>query len=259
MKRIVKKQMNLVLAGLITVFLGSCVSQKSIQLVQEKVNKEMTSQFQSAQVSTYKIQTGDHLYIRVNSIDPKTSKFFQTDFPYLMNKTYQYLNTYTVDEFGYLSFSFIDKIYVSGFTVQEIKQKIQTQLDEYFKDATVFVKLVNYQVGVLGEVNAPGNFTLDQDQINIYQVLGLAGGLTSFGNLKATKLIRQNQTGTEVHILDLTDNRIMESPYFYLMPNDVLYIEPKIMKSFTLEHFPYQSVLYFVSLGLLGYSLFVPE
>ena len=139
--RIFIKQLNKVIYfGLgLTLLLSSCVSQKKVRIIQEKVNKEMTSEFQNAKATTYRLQTGDHLYIRVNSIDPKTSKFFQTDFPYLMNSTYQYLNTYVIDEFGYISFSFIDKMYVVGSTVQEIRQKVQQKLDEYFKDATVFV------------------------------------------------------------------------------------------------------------------------
>jgi polysaccharide export outer membrane protein len=241
----------------VSLVLTSCVSQKNVKLMQEKVNKEMTTQFQNAKATTYHLQAGDHVYVRVNSIDPKTSKFFQTDFPYLMNSTYQYLNTYVVDEFGYISFSFIDKMYVVGSPVQEVRQKIQEKLDEYFKDATVFVKLVNFQIGVLGEVNKPGNFTIEQDQINIYQALGLAGGLTSFGNLKEVKLVRQTQSGSDVHLLDLTDNILMESPYFYLMPNDILYIEPSNAKAFTLEQFPYQTLTYFLSTAILAVGIFM--
>jgi len=162
----------------VVLMLSSCVSQKNVRLIQEKVDKEMKTIYDNPRTTTYRIQTGDHLYIRVYSVDPKTSKFFQADFPYLMNSTYQYLNTYVVDEFGYVSFSFIEKLYVKGLSIPEVQQAIQTQLDEYFKDATAYVKLVNFQVGVLGEVNSPGNFTIEQDQINVFQALGLAGGLT---------------------------------------------------------------------------------
>jgi polysaccharide export outer membrane protein len=237
--------------------LSSCVSQKNVRLIQEKVDKEMKTVFDNPRSTTYRIQTGDHLYVRVYSVDPKTSKFFQADFPYLMNSTYQYLNTYVVDEFGYISFSFIEKLYVKGLTIPEVQQSIQTQLDEYFKDATAYVKLVNFQVGVLGEVSAPGNFTIEQDQINVFQAIGLAGGITDYGNYKEVKLIRQTENGSEVHILDLTSNRILESPYYFMMPNDVIYIEPRSSKSFALQQFPYQSLLYFLSIAVLGASIFM--
>lgn len=215
----------------------------------------MTSSFSNPRSTTYRIQTGDHLYVRVYSVDPKTSKFFQADFPYLMNQTYQYLNTYVVDEFGYISVSFIQKLYVKGLTVQEVQQAVQTQLNEYFKDATAYVKLVNFQVGVLGEVNSPGNFTIEQDQINIFQAIGLAGGVTDFGNFKEVKLIRQTQSGSEVYLLDLTDNKVFTSSYYYLMPNDVVYIEPRGAKSWAYTQFPYQAFISFLSIAVLAAGL----
>jgi polysaccharide biosynthesis/export protein len=259
MERSYKSQIKALIHALLPLILilSSCVSQKNVRLIQEKVDKEMKAQFENPRSTTYRIQTGDHLYIRVYSVDPKTSKFFQSDFPYLMNSTYQYLNTYVVDEFGYISFSFIEKLFVKGLSIQEVQQSIQTQLNEYFKEATAYVKLVNFQVGVLGEVNTPGNYTIEQEQINIFQALGLAGGITDFGNFKEVKLIRQTPGGSEVYLLDLTNNRILESPYYFLMPNDVVYIEPRSTKSWAYSQFPYQSLLYFFSVAILGAALFM--
>ncbi len=236
---------------------SSCVSQRKVRMLQEKSAKQPTRQFENTATSTYRLKIGDHLYIRVYSVDPKTSKFFQTDFPYLMNSTYQYLNTYSVDEFGFINFSFIDKLYVKGLTVVEVKDLIQKTLDEYFKETTVYVKLVNFQVNVLGEVESPGNYTIEQDQINIFQALGLAGGITSYGNIKEVKVVRQTQAGTSVDFIDLTDNKILESPYYYLMPNDLIYIEPRGGKSWAMQQFPYQTLFYALTTLLLGYQIFV--
>ena len=185
------KRMSVFLILAITILLTSCVAQKNIKLIQEKVNKEMTSQFENPRITTYHIQPGDQLYVRVYSVDPKTSKFFQADFPYLMNSTYQYLNTYVVDENGYIAFSFIEKLYVKGLTIPEMQKALQAQLDLYFKETTAYIKLVNFQVGVLGEVMSPGNYTIEQDQITVFQAIGLAKGITDYGNLKQVKVIRQ--------------------------------------------------------------------
>ncbi len=257
MERLYKSRTRALIHAILPLILilSSCVSQKNVRLVQEKVDKEMKAQFENPRSTTYRIQTGDHLYVRVYSVDPKTSKFFQSDFPYLMNSTYQYLNTYVVDEFGYISFSFIEKLFVKGLSVQEVQQAIQTQLNEYFKEATAYVKLVNYQIGVLGEVNSPGNYTIEQEQITVFQALGLAGGVTDFGNFREVKLIRQTPTGSEVFLLDLTSNRILESPNYFLMPNDVLYIEPRSTKSWAYSQFPYQSLFYLFSVVILGATL----
>ena len=100
MKKTSKIRLVLILlTGVLLV--SSCVSQRKVRLIQEKVSKETRTIFENPRSSGYRIQTGDHLYIRVYSVDPKTSKFFQADLPYLMNSTYQYLNTYVVDEFSY--------------------------------------------------------------------------------------------------------------------------------------------------------------
>jgi polysaccharide export outer membrane protein len=228
--------------------LNSCVSQHRVTLLQGM--SEGTNSFDNSKKITHHVQTGDHLYIRIYSVDPKTSKFFQTDLPALMNPTYLYLNSYVVDEQGYISFSFIEKMFVKGLTVEEIKNQLQKSVNEYFKEATVVVRLVDFQVAVLGEVNTPGNFTIDKDQINIFQAIGMAGGIKDFANIKKVKIVRQTLKGSEVYIVDLRKKDILQSDYFYLMPNDIVYIQPMGSKSFAFEKFPYAILVSLASLGV---------
>jgi polysaccharide export outer membrane protein len=236
--------------------LGSCISQNKIKLLQDKSVKEVSNNFINSKRTTYKIQSGDHLYVKVYSVDPKTSKFFQTDFPTLMNPTYLYLNSYVVDEEGFINFSFVDKMYVKGLTVPEVKTLIQKTLSEYFKETTVVVKLVNFQVAILGEVNNPGDYTIDKDQINIFQALGLAGGIKDFANIKKITLVRQTTTGSDIQHLDLSDNKILSSDYYYLMPNDVIYIEPLNIKSYAYNKFPYELLISIVTTAAVFYTIF---
>jgi polysaccharide export outer membrane protein len=238
-----------------SLILTSCVSQSKLKLLQEKISKTATADFPNSKSTTYKLQVGDHLYIEVFSVDSKTSKFFQTDFPDLMNPTYLYLKSYSIDEFGYINFSFIDKMFVKDLTVAEVQQQLQKTMNEYFKESTVVVKLVNFEVSVIGEVQNPGSFTIYRDQINLFQALGLAGGLKEFGNPKKVKLVRQTQAGSNMVELDLSDNKILESPYFYLQPSDIIYIEPKNAKSWAYTRFPYETVLLLMSTLFIGYSL----
>lgn len=235
---------------LVAVLFSSCISQKKVMLLQDKGSAEAAASFVNKKKTAYQIQSGDHLYIRIYSLDPKTSKFFQTDLPTLMNPTYLYLNSYMVDEEGYINFSFIDKIMVKGLTIDEVKKKIQKTLNDYFKETTVTVKLVNFQVSVLGEVGNPGNFTIEKDQINVLQAISLAGGIKEFGNNKKVTLVRQTLKGSDVFYLDLSDKRILESDYFYLMPNDVIYVEPMKGKSFLFSQFPYGVILSTASIAL---------
>ena len=87
----------------------SCVNYKKVNLFQEKTISDLSQELPSQRGDAYRVKSGDHLYIKIYSVDPKTSKFFQTDFPQFMSSTYLYLNSYKVDEEGYLSFSFVEK------------------------------------------------------------------------------------------------------------------------------------------------------
>jgi len=233
----------------ILLLFSSCLSQKKVRLLQEKAIQDLSSEINNPGANTYLLRSGDHLYIKIYSVDPKTSKLFQTDFPINYTGTYLFLNSYPVDKDGYINYSFIDKLYVKGLSVDQVRNMLQETINEYFNEATVYVRLVNFQVAVLGEVSKPGNFTLDQDQINIFQAIGLAGGINQFGNRKKVTLIRQTVSGSEVHYLDLTDNGILQSEFYFLMPNDMIYIEPYPSQAYAFEKFPYSTFLTFLSLG----------
>jgi len=228
---------------------SSCISQKKVMILQNK-NAAVKNNFINKKKTTYQIQSGDHLYIRIYSLDPKTSKFFQTDLPTLMNPTYVYLNSYMVDEEGFINFSLVERLQVRGLSIEEVKKKIQKSLSEYFNETTVVVKLVNFQIAILGEVNSPGNFTIDKDQINVLQAIALAGGIKEFGNNRKITLVRQTLKGSDIFYLDMNDNNILESDYFYLMPNDVVYVEPLKAKTYLFSTFPYSLVFSVASFAL---------
>jgi polysaccharide biosynthesis/export protein len=234
---------------IIAVLMSSCVSMKNVKILQDNTQGGPAT-FSHGQKPVYQLKSGDHLYIKVFSVDPKTSRYFQSDFPNLMNSSYIYLNSYPVDEEGYLHFSFIDKLMVRGLTVEEVKKKLQETLNEYFTEATIIVKLVNFRVSVLGEVKSPGTYTIDKDQVDIFQALGEAGGLTTFGNIRKVTLVRQTNEGSDVHMLDLSRKDILASEFFYLMPDDVLYVEPRNSKPFVLETLPYGTLVSTVALVL---------
>jgi len=250
MERLRKLTAGLIRLIVIGVFLSSCISQKKVMLLQDKNSKDVQVNFVNKKKSSYQIQTGDHLYIRIYSMDPKTSKFFQSDMPTLMNPTYLYLNSYMVDDEGYINISFIDRMFVKGMTLEEVKKKVQKTLNDYFKETTVSVKLVSFQVSVIGEVNSPGNFTIDKDQINILQAISMAGGIKEFGNNRKITLVRQTLKGSDIYYLDLSSKKILESDYFYLLPNDLVYVEPLKSKTYLFSQFPYGLVFSTASFAL---------
>jgi polysaccharide export outer membrane protein len=240
-----------IIALLLPALLSGCASRKKILMLQGMSDK--TASYTNPGKSSYRLHKGDNLYIKVYSVDEKTAKFFQSDFPNLMNPTYLFLNSYTIDENGYIHISFIDKLLVEGLTIEESKNLIQKALNEYFKECTVAVKLVNFQIAVLGEVSSPGFFNIEKEQVNLFQALSLAGGPKEFSNLQKVKIVRQTDSGSTVQMLDLTSQKILESEYFYLMPNDIVYIEPVKAKT-NIGSSPYLA-LSSISLVLLALNL----
>ncbi|PLX23802.1 MAG: hypothetical protein C0599_03685 [Salinivirgaceae bacterium] len=225
-------------ALLVLAIMSSCISQKKVWLVQDQTKQSQT-EFINTREEAYKVNPGDRLFIKVYSSDKQTSKFFQTDLPNFMSNTYQYLNSYSVNPDGFLNFSFIEKIKVEGLTVNEVEKTLQKTLNEYFKEVTVVVKLVNFQVTVLGEVEREGRYTNNEEHLSLLEAIALAGGIREFGDRRNITLIRHDKTGAKVHYLDLTDKKILESDLYYVQPGDVIYVKSMKSKSFAYEKLPY--------------------
>jgi len=238
------------LVFLIAGFFASCVNLKKVELIQPKSISDFSNEILNAQRDAYKINTGDHLYIKIFSSDAQTSRYFQSDFPELMNSSYIYLNSYKVDTEGNVNYSFAGKTHVKGMTIEDAQAAITESLSEYFKDIKVYVKLVNFDISILGEVNSPGTYNVDREQINILQALGMAGGLTDFGRADQVTLVRKSENGSIVKQIDITDSGLLSSEYFFLLPDDVLYVAPRSAKSFAFEKLPYGMLFGLLSLGV---------
>jgi polysaccharide export outer membrane protein len=249
MKKVILQDFAKGLFALILIgFTTSCVNLKKVELIQLKSYTDITQELVNAQRDAYKINVGDHLYVKIFSSDAQTSRYFQSDFPELMNSSYIYLNSYKVDNDGYVSYSFAGKTYVKGLTIEEAQAEIKSTLGEYFKDINVYVKLVNFDISILGEVKNPGTYKIDRDQINVLQALGLAGGITDFGRANQVTLVRKSLNGSKIHRMDLTDNGLLASEEFFLLPDDVIYVAPRGAKSFAFEKLPYGMFFGIVSL-----------
>lgn len=203
---------------------------------------------------SYKVQSGDNLYIQVASMDEQTNQLFgnnQQSGNYMNSEVSVYLQSYTVDKSGQIDFPIVDKLHVEDLTVEEIRTKIQSVVDEYLVGATVFVKMVNFNVTILGEVRRPGKFKVYQDQINIFEAVAMAGDLSDFAARSKVKLVRQTENGYKVYNVDLTQDNIITSDYYFIMPNDIIYIEPLKIKQFGFASFPYSLLFSTISATLL--------
>lgn len=201
------------------------------------------SEFTYAAYQDYHLSVGDNLYIKVRSLDESSNNFFNNMGDENRTSGYNdasiYLNSYTVDPQGNIVFPFIGPVQVLGKTLDETREIIENIMNEYLKETTIIVKLVNFNITFVGEVRRPGEYKIYQDKINIFEAISAAGDITDYGNRNEVKLLRTSDNGTEMHILDLTKENIIESPYYFLKPNDVIYVEPLKGKQFAFSTFPY--------------------
>ncbi|MDH7446551.1 polysaccharide biosynthesis/export family protein [Aquimarina sp. 2201CG14-23] len=138
--------------------------------------------------------------------------------------------TYLIDENGNIEFPVLGKLKISGLTRVQVKDMIKEKLKIYIKDPIVNVRLKNFKITVIGEVQRPGSYTIPNERITIIEALGLAGDMTITGKRENVMVIREDDGVNTYHRVDLTSKAIFDSPVYYLAQNDVLYIEPNTAK-----------------------------
>ncbi len=238
--------------------LSSCVPMKRIRYLQEQEDKKTEKMdFKNDKGIDYKIHPGDNLYIKVNSLDEKTNSFSQDDdYNNYYTEAAIYLNSFTVSDSGFIEFPLIGKITVNNLTVDEIRQNLQDRVNEYVKNTIVIVKLANFRISMFGEFNQPGKYVVYQDNINIFEAISMAGDMTDFAKKNHVLLVRQTDTGSKAYRINLNDKSILESDLYYLMPNDLVYVEPVRGKQFAFKEFPYLLIFSTITTTLLMIEYF---
>jgi len=178
-----------------------------------------------------RIQPNDILTVVVTAADPKvTAPFNPVSSMTTSNMTQQtdmaLRPTYTVDNKGDINLPMLGKVSVLGLTRLEAIEKIRTELSQYIKEPGVNINFNNFRVSVLGEVARPGSFIMPTERVTVLEALGMAGDLTIRGVRENVMLIREVDGQKKIHRLDLTQQNTLNSPYYYLAQNDVIYVEP---------------------------------
>ena len=198
------------------------------------------------------IKPFDKLYIRVLSIDLQTSQIFNASDEMRMGSygNMAGLIGYLVDEEGNINFPFVGKINVASMTTAEAADKIQRALSDYVSNTSIVVKYVDNQVTVMGEVQRQGVYSFSQDKLNIYEALGLGGGLTRYGDRQKIILIRNDEGKIMHYRLNLSDSKIANKNYYYVLPNDVIIVEPLKAVSTSYSNITYSTILSTISTAL---------
>lgn len=209
----------------------SCISNKDVVYLQDNPNNPKSFVEPFVQ-KTYRIQSNDVISIRIKALDQKLVEMFNVSTSGSAPTSSQglYFDGYTVDQHGNIRIPVLGEVAVLGLTLDEIRVKIEKQLltDYFNKEADVFViaKLAGLRYTINGEIRAPGTQTLFQDKVTILEAIANSGDIIITGNRKDVLVVRQFPHGTEMHSIDLTSIDAMKSPYYYVQPNDYIYIKP---------------------------------
>ena len=188
-----------------------------------------------------RIMPKDELTITVNTTDPDAAVPFNLQVRNQLSGGKQIstgggsLQGYLVDNSGFINFPVIGKIHVSGLTKTECEDLIKSKIQPYLartENPIVTVRMSSYRITVIGEVTHPGVFPVATEKISVMEALAEAGDLTIYGKRNNVMLIREDATGEKHHLrLNLNDANLINSPYYYLQQNDILYVEPNSVKA----------------------------
>lgn len=175
----------------------------------------------------YRVQPNDALYVRFQSLTPEEFDFFQVETSGGnaggASQNIQ-LRSELVDPDGYIGFPVVGKVKVAGLTVFEIQDTLQSVANLYLKSPVVKVRLVNYRYTMLGEVKVEGTITTPNNRISLPEAIGLAGGLSDLADRSNIKIIRQKDGETQVGYVNLLDEDLMQSPFYFIYQNDIVVV-----------------------------------
>ena len=209
---------------LISLILTSCSTKKDLYYLQDIDQMSINNTFEFLS-----IQPGDILDIQIKALNPESVLVFQRQSaltPQQGQLQNRVIDGYLVGEDGTISLPLIGSINTTNKNTKTLALDLQEKLSPYIKSPSVNIRLLNFRVSILGEVNKPGTFTVLEERISVLQALGLAGDLSINGNRNNITLVRNENGKTEYYTIDLTKSDFMQSPYFFLKQNDIIYVQP---------------------------------
>lgn len=250
---------------LISSLFTSCIPIKDLVYLQDKDSTGEQNTIAAVESKPYRLQINDVLSVNIKAIDPKlVSIFSKTENATSASGRSEaalYFDGFTVDDHGNIRMPILGEINVIGYTLEEVRIIIEKKLlEEYFKsEANIFVtvKLAGFRYTINGEVGDTGTKTLFQEHVNIMEAIANSGDINTVGNRKAVTVIRQTPTGVQMHEIDLTDANVMKSPYYYLQPNDYIYVKPLRQKTWGTGQTGIQSIGTIITLLSLATTVYL--
>ena len=210
------------------------------------------------------IQPDDLLSISVSSLNPESNVLFNNGVLQTIGGTSSALATtrtsegYLVDANGTINFPVLGNVSLGGLTREQATAKMILEVKKSVKNPIINIRLLNFKITVIGEVNHPSTFTVPSEKISIIEALGLAGDLTIYGKRNNILIIREKYNTRSAFRINLESKDVFKSPAFYLQQNDVVYVEPIKSKALSTNgityYFPFVSILITILSTIVIYS-----
>jgi len=231
-----KQTTGIVLALLTSLLLtSSCTRYKNLVLLQEEDGKK---DLFTATPPDYRIQKRDVLYVRIISLNTEITQAINStsviSTNQFTNDASLFIYGYNVSDYGFVEIPIIGRVDVLDKTMEEAKEAIEDKASIILKDATVVVKLISFKYSVIGEVNKPGVYQNYNNQLTVLEAISNAGDISPYGDRRKILVIRPGTEGTKTFRINLTSDKILASEGFFLLPNDIVYVEP--VKSFNFRN-----------------------
>jgi polysaccharide biosynthesis/export protein len=220
---------------------ASCTSQQKLAYLNNLRETGGEETF-TMEIPDYKLQPRDVLYITAKAMttDGSVKDFLSSTIggvgiAYAQGESGGYLSGFDVDSEGNITIPVLGKISVSGLTLEETRKLLKVRVDQVFKDATVECKLISFKFTVIGEVRVPGSYINYNYYLTVLEAIGRAGGIGDYGRRDKVLVVRPTEKGTKTFMLNLQDKQLLSSEAYFLLPNDVVIVEPVKQKIFNMN------------------------
>ncbi|MDB4923359.1 polysaccharide biosynthesis/export family protein [Mucilaginibacter sp.] len=204
-----------------------CAPQRDLVYFSNMANATVVNDPQKQEV---RIKENDIVNVTVNSLSPESNILFSGNKSNSTDGSPK-IYGYKVSRTGTIQLPLIGEFKIEGMTIEDAQTSIASELNKNVKNPVVEVQLVNFKITVIGEVNKPSSFIIPDEKVNVLEALGLAGDMTVYGKRENVLIIRNDGTTKLMKRLNLNKLESMNSPYFYLKQNDIVYVEPDRSKA----------------------------
>ena len=243
---------------------SSCITPRKVNYLQNP-NLQVPAYIDTVSYEEYQLRVGDCLYIKVSTLNSDIDIVLndgmrENQHQVIINGTSAAMDlyTYTVKPNGTINFPLIDTVFVKGKTTREVKEVMEQKISVFTSSCTVDVRTVKRFFSIIG-AGTSGRYPIQKEKMSIFEALAMAGDIDLYGDRSKVRIVRETEVGTEVKMFDIRSVDMLHSEFYYIEPNDVIYIQAVREQFFSMSNLPavLTTTMSTLSFGFLIYNYFL--